>query len=120
MAEITREWLETHRQRLAGWITHEPDSLTYEEQATLLQWAQEAWDAMDDLKASQNATRDRANDRLEDISDLQERLGEAQERERRLKEALEDCVGVMAYGGDGTAYGRARALLEELKEVPHA
>ena len=62
---------------------------------------------MDKLKGERGAAIERANNHLGDLSDAQERLGEALERERRLKKMLEDFAA--QYG-----------FTVHWKEVPHA
>ena len=102
---VTKEWLEALQSRYFALNKADSD--------VLVQWALEAWDAMEQLKASLDASIGRANDELGRLGDFQERLGDTQERERRLKEALEDCVSVMD-DGDGASYELAKALLKEV------
>ena len=142
MAEITREWLEAELAAYAQKHTSAPCLRCRVEQKArttsypaMLQWAREALDVMDDLKASRDMALDRANNHLGDLSDLQERLEETQERERRLRgtvvKALAWALAYLERSGsygrllvllpdtpDGIAHAQAKALLEELKEVP--
>ena len=106
----------------------------------MLQWAREALDVMDKLDAARVAAVDRANNHLGDLSDLQERLEVTlrraegwehdalinaqnaafhEERERRLREALETAPmpGVSPLSGSEILAGDLHAICRSTASV---